>query len=221
MSFPAHLYLNLYLVSSYYIFRDHSVNFTVYLRKKECLSIEFIGLIPQKLTISTHQYYSPPLLIKSLQNAGFYVERHCFQWRNNSTPYISLYLLVMIALWRSHIPVRITKSPITGKSFVTSLSEFVSSPSSFIHPFFNSLWNEKELELETLSFLLDLLVVLETELKITDVFPSWGCSSHRVAFCHDVQSASSIVWLYLFLLTAFQYGVLPVITSMFLKLKFF
>ena len=52
------------------------------------------------------------------------------------------------------------------------MSEFVSSPSSFIHPFFNSLWNEKELELETLSFLLDLLEVLETELKITDVFPS-------------------------------------------------
>ena len=106
-----------------------------------------------------------------MQNAGFYVQRHCFQWRNNSTPYISLYLLAMIALWRSHIPVRITKSPITGKSFVTSLSEFpLLLRSSTL--FFNSLWNEKELELETLSFLLDLLEVLETELKITDVFPS-------------------------------------------------
>ena len=44
----------------------------------ECLLIEFIALIPQKLTISTPQYYSPPLLIKLRQNAAFCVQRHCF-----------------------------------------------------------------------------------------------------------------------------------------------
>ena len=65
-AFPAYLYL-----SQYYIFRDYSV-------KNQCLSIDFIALIPQKLTISTHQHQSPLLLIKSGQNVAFSVQRHCF-----------------------------------------------------------------------------------------------------------------------------------------------
>ena len=171
MSFPAHLYLNLYLASSYYIFRDHSVNFSLPSEKGM-----FIDRIHRIDPTKTYNFNAPILFTsashKIIAKCGILCRKTLLSMENNSTSYISLYLLAMIALWRSHIPVRITKSPITGKSFVTSLSEFVSSPSSFIHPFFNSLWNEKELELETLSFLLDLLVVLETELKITDVFPS-------------------------------------------------
>ena len=45
---PAHLYL----VGQYYIFRDHSVNSQSTFRKNQCLSIDFIALIPQKLTIN-------------------------------------------------------------------------------------------------------------------------------------------------------------------------
>ena len=56
-AFPAHLYL-----SQYYIFRDHSVNSQSTFRKNQCLSIDFIALILQKLTISTHQQYSPLFL---------------------------------------------------------------------------------------------------------------------------------------------------------------
>ena len=37
-----------------------------------------------------------------------------------SLPYISLQRFAMFAPWRSHNPVRITKSPITGKSFIVT-----------------------------------------------------------------------------------------------------
>ena len=66
--FPAHLYL-----SQYYIFQDHSVNFTVDSEstlRKECLLIDFIALIAQKLTISKHQHQSRPLLIKVTAKYG-------------------------------------------------------------------------------------------------------------------------------------------------------
>ena len=72
-AFPAHLYL-----SQYYIFRNHLVNSQSTFRKNQCLSIDFIALIPQRLTISSHQHWSPPLLIKSWQNVAFSVQRHCF-----------------------------------------------------------------------------------------------------------------------------------------------
>ena len=39
---------------------------------------EFIALVKQKLEISTHQHKLTPPLIKSRQNAAFYVQRHCF-----------------------------------------------------------------------------------------------------------------------------------------------
>ena len=67
-AFPAHLYL-----SQYYIFQDHSVNFTVDSEstlRKECLLIDFIALIAQKLTISKHQHQSRPLLIKVTAKCG-------------------------------------------------------------------------------------------------------------------------------------------------------
>ena len=38
----------------------------------------YVALTPQKPTISTHQYCSPPLVINSLQNGTLYVQRHCF-----------------------------------------------------------------------------------------------------------------------------------------------
>ena len=61
-AFPAHLYL-----SQYYIFRDHSVNFTVDLTQGVFID-RFHRIDPTK-TISKHQHQSPPLLIKSRQNA--------------------------------------------------------------------------------------------------------------------------------------------------------
>ena len=61
-----------------YISRPFSKFHSRPLIRKECLSIDFIALIPQKLTISSHQHWSPPLLIKSWQNVTFSVQRHCF-----------------------------------------------------------------------------------------------------------------------------------------------
>jgi len=71
--------------------------------------------------------------------------------------------------WRSQNPVRITWVSDQWKiiHYVPDLFPLLLRSSTL---FFNSLWNEKELELEPLSFLLDLLIVLETELKITEVF---------------------------------------------------
>ena len=85
-------------------------------RKKECLSIEFIASIPQELIISTHQHQSRPLLIKSWQNAAFYVQRICFLTEKQL--HAIHCNLQCLSPWLSHNPVRITKSPITGKSFI-------------------------------------------------------------------------------------------------------
>ena len=111
-AFPAHLYL-----SQYYIFRDHLVNSQSTFRKNQCLSIDFIALIPQKLTISTHQHQSPLLLIKFRAKCGILCPKTLLLIDIQLHAKHFFVDLQFFAPWRSHNPLRITNSPITGKSF--------------------------------------------------------------------------------------------------------
>ena len=58
-----------------------------------------------------------------------------FKRRNSSTPYISLQRLPMFAPWRSHNPERITKSHITGKSFIIINSHYKVKPGAVSYNF--------------------------------------------------------------------------------------
>ena len=102
------------------ISRDHSVNFTVDLSQEAVFIDRFHPLIPQKLTIN-----APTLVTSASHKITAKCGILCPKTPLSTEKQLhAIHFLVapcnvrMFALWRSDNPVRITKSPITGKSFV-------------------------------------------------------------------------------------------------------
>ena len=102
------------------ISRDHSVNFTVDLSQEALFIYRFHPLIPQKLTISA------PTLVTSASHkitakCGILCPKTLLSTEKQLHAihfFVATCNVRIFAPWRSHNPVRITKSPITGKSFV-------------------------------------------------------------------------------------------------------
>ena len=106
---PRSFISNLVLIS-----RDHSVHFTVNLSQE---GVFFIALIPRKLTINA------PTLVTSAYHkitakCGILCPKTLLSTEKQLHAIHFFVATCNVPPWRSHNPVRITKSPITGKSFI-------------------------------------------------------------------------------------------------------